>query len=108
VTDETFEVEIDQARPWHMREELFKALTDRTKMEIAEEWKRLGMELPSRAELNALPDEQRAELMRVVNGWLIWAGHKPVGVGGGKPSRTLEIERDGNGRLMKATEYSHE
>jgi hypothetical protein len=103
---ETFEIEIDESRPWTMRLELFEALTSKTKGEIARAWKASGMALPSRAEIESLPPEQRRELMHVAQLWLTWAGHPPPG--DRKPRRSLELERDGNGRLKAAKEYLHE
>jgi hypothetical protein len=103
---ETFEVTIDESKPWTMRLALFEALTSRTKAEIAAEWKRLGMQLPTTAEINALPPDQQRELMHVAQLWLTWAGHPPPG--DRKPRRSLELERDGNGRLKAAKEYLHE
>jgi hypothetical protein len=103
---ETLEIEIDQSRPWAMRLALFEALTPRTKAEIAEAWKGFGMQLPTTAEINALPPDQQRELMHVAQLWLTWAGYPPPG--DRKPRRSLELERDGNGRLKAAKEYLHE
>ena len=106
MTEETFEVEIDTHKPWHTRRELFDALTPKTKAEIVEAWKESGMQLPTEAEIERLPLEQKRELMGVVKLWLAWAGHKSsTAAGTGKVSKELVIERDDDGRLMKATVY---
>ena len=105
MTEEPFDVEIDTHKPWHMRRELFDGLTAKTKAEIAANWKESGMQLPTEAELKRLPLEQRGELMGVVKLWLAWAGHKSSATATGKVSKELVIERDENGRLMKATVY---
>jgi hypothetical protein len=104
--EETFEVEIDTHKPWHMREELFNALTAKTKMEIVQDWKASGMQMPTQQEIKKLPTKEQHELLRVVQGWLIWAGHKPKA--GGKVKRGLRIDRNPNGKLMGAEVYEGE